>query len=139
MWLKRSCLLAVALMTASLSASADITYNVSRTVLDNFNNPGQLGYLTGTITTTGFLGIITQSDIVNWDLFLSTSTTNTLSTSATDTRSNRIPSVYVNRTALTASATNLDFASPVPAHCCSRRVFSQRPSTIVTKPVAVPA
>ena len=53
MWLKRSCFLSMALMTASLSASADITYNVSRTVLDNFNNPGQLGFLTGTITTDG--------------------------------------------------------------------------------------
>ena len=78
MWLKRSCFLSMALMTASLSASADITYNVSRTVLDNFNNPGQLGFLTGTITTTGFFGIITQSDIVTWDLFLNTSATDTL-------------------------------------------------------------
>lgn len=96
------CAALVVVLFASVCGSASsITYTVNRTV--------GTGSVTGFIVTDGTLGVLSQSNIVNWSLSLYVPTSSPTNYSLNGPSSGNDSSVYLQGIDTTASATTLWF------------------------------
>jgi hypothetical protein len=99
---------AAATQFSAAPATASIVYNINRTITsaNPTGNPLQSNTVVGTVTTDGTLGVLSQANILSWNLSL-TDLLNAANNYVLTTANSTMPSFSGN--SLTASATGLSF------------------------------